>query len=76
MKISLRSFQWSLDPLDRSKIHTSESQLPFATEYTIQSPRPGLKKHLSSPALQNLSLAQHTMGLKTRPSNWFKSNPK
>jgi hypothetical protein len=44
MKISLRSFQWSLDPLDRSKIHTSESQLPFDTEYTITSPKTGVEK--------------------------------
>lgn len=44
MKISLRSFQWSLDPLDRSKIHTSESQLPFDTEYIITSPKTGVEK--------------------------------
>jgi len=44
MKISLRSFQWSLDPLDRSQIHTSESQLPFDTEYTIHSPQTGVEK--------------------------------
>jgi hypothetical protein len=44
MKISLASFQWSLDPLDQTKIHTSESQLPFDTEYEIHSPKTGVTK--------------------------------
>lgn len=45
MKISLSSFEWSLDPADSSIIHTSESQIPFDTDYVIQSPKTGIEKN-------------------------------